>query len=160
MPKRILIPCILLGILLAIGGYIAHLFHKSFEFAQNQQAIGTAYMESMEQKDFDEALGFAIPLFGTIKSGDHELTYNNTSGQPVPEPWHSRGITHIRTTTDSVYFCWHGGPFAHTNLKVHKADDGTITFTAHYSDNEPEKNLKTIPPTSTPHPPEIPSPNQ
>ncbi|MGB1128813.1 MAG: hypothetical protein ACPG4K_02085 [Haloferula sp.] len=62
---------------------------------------------------------------------------------PVPEQWQARGVIFIRYTPDWVSIGWHGGPHAHTQLDVHRADDGSFTFTAHYTDHEPDRVLRT-----------------
>jgi hypothetical protein len=141
---------IALLILLLIGGaavigWFSLSMGQAFEFAQNQARIGRTYMDSMKEKDFDEAMKLASEL---MAEPEPEWSWNTLSPHDkrhVPGEWQKRGVIFIRYDPNWVSFGWHGGPHAHTNLNVTKESDGSLKFTAHYTDNEPERILRKIP---------------
>ena len=116
---------------------------KSFEFAQEQARIGRAYMDRMSADDFREVAAFAHKL---MSESEPDLNWHSMSefdDQPVPERWRERGVIFVRYRPDWVSLGWHGGPHAHTHLNIERDDEGAFTFTAHYTDNEPERVLRT-----------------
>lgn len=137
-------------ILLLIGGaaavgWLSLSMSQDFEFAQNQARIGRAYMDSMKEQDFDEVLKLASELMAEPKPEWGWNTLSPHNKRHVPGEWKNRGVIFIRYNPNRVSFGWHGGPHAHTNLDVIKESDSSLKFTAHYTDNEPERILRKIP---------------
>lgn len=140
----------LLTIILVIVGCVfvaANFFwgmDKSFEVAQKQAARGRAYMNSMQDADYQETLALAKELMLEPPAEHGWKTLSRWDSRDVPQQWKARGIVFIRYRPDWVSFGWQGGPFAHTSLEFRKIDPEGFKATAHYTDNEPEKELRVL----------------
>jgi hypothetical protein len=135
--KRIAIALLILLLIggAAVIGWFSLSMGQAFEFAQNQARTGRTYMDSMKEKDFDEAMKLASEL---MAEPEPEWSWNTLSPydkRHVPSEWQKRGVIFIRYDTNWVSFGWHGGPHAHTNLDVTKESDGSLKFTAHSTEN-------------------------
>ncbi|BCX47509.1 hypothetical protein HAHE_14170 [Haloferula helveola] len=143
--KKLLIGTLLVAAM--VGAVVVTQFvvamNRSFEFAQEQARIGRAYMDGMEDADFREVAAFAHKLMSEPEPEWNWHSMSKHDDQPVPEPWRERGVIFVRYRPDWVSIGWHGGPHAHTHLDVDRADDGSFTFTARYTDHEPAKVLRT-----------------
>ena len=117
--------------------------NKSFEFAQEQARIGRAYMDRMQDDHFREVAAFAHKLMSEPEPDWNWHSMSEFDDQPVPERWRERGVIFVCYRPGWVSLGWHGGPHAHTHLKIERDDEGAFTFTAHYTDNEPERVLRT-----------------
>lgn len=143
--KKLLIG--LLAVVVVAGGMLGARFvgamNDSFEFAQSQARIGRAYMDGMQDGDFQEAAGFAQELMSEPPPQWNWHSMSEFDGRPVPKRWHERGVIFVRYRPGWVSLGWHGGPHAHSDLRIERGDDGSLTFTAHYTDYEPERILRT-----------------
>jgi hypothetical protein len=102
-------------------------------------------MDSMQQADYLEVVNFSRALMAEPPSASGGVrSLSNFGERKVPETWRAKGIIFIRYEPKRVSFGWHGGPHAHTCLDVDRLADGSIAFTAHYSDHVPDKRLKVI----------------
>lgn len=143
--KKLLIG--LLAVVVVAGAVLAARFvgamNDSFEFAQSQARIGRAYIDGMQDGDFREAAEFARELMSEPAPKGSWHSMSEFDDRPVPKRWQERGVIFVRYRPDWVSLGWHGGPHAHTDLKIGRGDDGSFTFTAHYTDYEPERILRT-----------------
>ncbi len=144
--KRVLITLVLLLLIFAtvVVGWFSGVMNRSFVFAQKQAQACRSYMDGMNRRDFEEITQLSLMLMSEPAPEGVWHSMSDFDKEPVPTVWRERGVLFIRYRPDWVSLGWHGGPHAHSHLEVKREDDGTLVFTAHYTDNEPERILKRI----------------
>jgi hypothetical protein len=108
-----------------------------FPHLHAQVAAGRSYMDSLTERDFQAWTDRTRKLLSEYESGTDPIGVYGTGAdaKPIPADLLQLKIIRIDMSEDTVSYVWMGG-FVHTELRVHRLEDGSFKFVAHYNDEQ------------------------
>src|SRR5262245_34356234 len=99
-----------------------------------QMAAGRVYMDSLTEKDIPAWIERTEKLLSEHPD-THEIGIyrSGSASEPIPPELSALKIIRIDMSGEVVSYVWMGG-FDHTELQIHRLEDGSFRFVAQYND--------------------------
>jgi hypothetical protein len=104
-----------------------------FPSMRAQMTVGEVYMDSLTEKDIQEWIVRTNTLLSEYEPGTQPIGVYGSSGKAIPPDLSELKIIRIDVSENRVSYVWMGG-LDHTELEVHRLNNGIFIFTAHYND--------------------------
>lgn len=98
-----------------------------------RMATGRVYMDSLTRDDVHAWIGRTKQILSESPN-TYAIGVYGSGGKPIPPDLDKLGIIRIDIVDkDEVRYVWMGG-LDHTELEVHRLEDGSFKLIAHYND--------------------------